>query len=298
MMPRLVICLCLSVAAWGQAGESAGNTKSASPATAAVATNATAADPLTSAQALFKKGNFEEAATAFKALVEKTPDSAEAQSGLVRSLLRARKFDEAEAAARKATSALPSSAMVQAAAGDVFFRAGKLGEAEAAYRAAVKADANSARGVFGIGRIYDMVSMHKRARDTFARAHELDPSDGQIYDHWLDLMTPAEQLAAVKKHAGENPVGFEAERLKYLTAITSKKPWAMSTEVKPMDIKVQPYGKEQQVFMTSIAAGPLPSVRAMACKSNSMIALPRSSCWIPELVASPSEENLPRRPAR
>jgi len=257
MMTRLVCVICLSVAAWGQAAGTTGNTKPTTPPVATVISSPNANNPLASAQELFSKGEYQQAATAFKAIVEKTADSAEAQAGLVRSLLQARKFDEANDAAKKAIAAIPSSALVQAAAGDVFFRAGKLGEAEAAYRAAVKADSNSARGLFGIGRIYDMVSMHKHARDIFTRAHELDPADDQIYEEWLDLLTPGEQLEAVKKRAGEHPKDVEAERLKYLNAISGKKPWAMSTEVKPMEIKVYPYGKEQTGVYDINRSGPI-----------------------------------------
>jgi hypothetical protein len=206
---------------------------------------------------LFKKGNYQDAAGAFKAVVEKTPESPEAQAGLIRSLLRAHKIDEAEEAGKKAVAAIPASDLVQAAVGDVAFRAGKLGDAEAAYRAAVKADANSARGLYGMGRIYDMVSMHKRARDVFARAHELAPDDDEIYEHWLELLTPAEQLDNEKKRNGDHPSGREGERIKYLTAITQKKPWVMSGELKPMEMKMLPYGRQETGVYDIRRSGPV-----------------------------------------
>ena len=147
------------------------------------------------------KRQFPEAAAAFQAILAKNPASAEAHAGLVRSLLRGHKLDEAEEAAKKALAAAPNSAMVHAAAGDVAFRAGRFADTEAEYRAAVKLDANSARAQFGMGRVLQMVSMNKRAKEAFAKAHQLDPDDGQIFEYWLETLPYAEQLDAVKKSA-------------------------------------------------------------------------------------------------
>jgi predicted aspartyl protease len=209
------------------------------------ATNTAVVDPLLPAQDLLKKGKYVEAAAAFEAIVEKNPASADARTGLVRSLMRAHKFDEAEDAAKKAAVSLPSSALVHATMGDVNFRLGKLGETEGEYRTALKLDGNSARGWFGLGLVFDIVSMHKRAGAAFATAHQLDPEDAQIFEHWLDSLPPAEQLEALKKRAGANPDTVEARRLKYLTEVAQKKPGQLVTEIKPMELKMMPYGRQE-----------------------------------------------------
>jgi tetratricopeptide (TPR) repeat protein len=236
----------MSVTAAG-AQTTADNAKPAVPpaaSTASAAAPAPAPDPLVDARALMSKREFAEAASAFQAILAKNPSSPEANAGLVRSLLRGHKLDEAEEAAKKAIAAAPNSAMVHAAAGDVAFRAGKFADTEAEYRAALKLDANSARGLFGMGRMYQMVSMNKRAKDTFAKAHQLDPNDGQITDKWLESLPYAEALAAAKKDAGSSPDHDEANRIALFSALAEKKPWILASEKKPYELKLIPYGKE------------------------------------------------------
>jgi Flp pilus assembly protein TadD len=219
--------------------QTSSDSKTASP--TAVVSNESAADALAPARALWKEGKYKEAAAEFKTAVDKNPTSADAQALLVRSLLRAHDLDEAEQAAKKAITAVPSSAVVHAAAGDVDFRLGKFGETETEYRTAMKLDGSSARAWFGMGRMYDMVSLRKQARFAFATAHQLDPDDGQIYEYWLDSLPPTQQLEEAKKR-GESA---NSRQMKYLRAITQKKPWVLASELKPTEIKMFPYGREE-----------------------------------------------------
>lgn len=221
------------------------------------ATNTAAVDPLLPAQDLLKKGKYAEAAVAFEAIVEKNPTSADARTGLVRSLMRAHKFAEAEDAAKKAVGAIPSSALVHATMGDVNFRLGKLSETEGEYRTALTLDPNSARGWLGLGRVFDFVSMHKRAAAAFEKAHQLDPEDAQIFEHWLHSLPRTEQLEAFKKRAGANPDTYEARHLKYLAEVTQKKPRQMVTEIKPMELKMMPYGLEVTGVYDINRSGPM-----------------------------------------
>ncbi|HEY2389531.1 MAG TPA: aspartyl protease family protein [Candidatus Angelobacter sp.] len=241
MSLRLLIALFLSVSAAAQT--TADNTKPAIPALGANAAS-TVPDPLLSAEELMNKRQFAEAAAAYQTFLEKNPASPEANTGLIRSLLRAHKFDEADAAAKKAITAVSSSAMVHVAAGDVAFRMGKFGDTETEYRAALKLDPKDAKAQFGMGRMLQMVSMNKRAKDTFAKAHELDSNNGLIAEYWLETLPYAEQLEVVKKAAGDHPSDGEANRIAYLTALAQKKPWVLASEFKPTEVKILPYGKE------------------------------------------------------
>ncbi|HYL93551.1 MAG TPA: tetratricopeptide repeat protein [Alphaproteobacteria bacterium] len=240
MIFRVILTLLITIAAaWGQATPDA-----AKPASSPASTADTAgAGSLASAQALMKKGQYEEAANAFRAIVRNDPSAAEAQIGLVRSLMRSHEIDEAEASAKSAIAAIPSSAPLHAVAGDVAFRLGKFDEAQTEYRAALKVDANSARAWFGLGRMYDAFSMHKSAKNAFTKAHTFDPSDEQIASYWVDTLPYSEQLELTKKSAGEHPKPREAERIKYLTEITQKKPWVLIGGVRPAEIKMVKYGK-------------------------------------------------------
>ncbi|HXO38194.1 MAG TPA: aspartyl protease family protein, partial [Candidatus Acidoferrum sp.] len=197
---------------------------------------------LLAARALMKKGQIKDAATAFKALVEKDPSLADAHAGLIRCLLRSNQLEEADGAAKKAVAALPSSALVHAAVGDVAFRAGNFGDAEKEYRAALKIDTNSARGVYGMGRMLQMVSMNKRAKENFAKAHQLDPEDGQITRHWVGTLPYTEQLEQLKKMDMDSDEKANSHR--YLTALAGRKPWVLVNEIKPMEIKMPQYGRK------------------------------------------------------
>jgi Tfp pilus assembly protein PilF/predicted aspartyl protease len=238
-MKSWMLVVCMGAVTWCQNLPDAA--KPSAPAAAPAAGNT---EPLVSAQALLKKHKFIDAAAAFRALIEKDPSSTDAQTGLVRSLLRAHKVDEAEEAGKKALVAVPSSAAVHAAVGDVAFRSGRFGDAEAEYRAALKLDSNSARGTFGMARMMDMVSMRKSAAAAFAKAHELDPEDEQIFEEWAESLPRAELANSLKKRAGEYPTQEAANRLKFASAIAEKKPWVLSGGARPTEIKMPPIGKE------------------------------------------------------
>jgi Flp pilus assembly protein TadD/predicted aspartyl protease len=203
-----------------------------------------ASDPLVDAQALMNKEKFDEAAAAYKVILDKNPASAEANVGLIRSLLRAHKFDEADEVARKAVVTAPASAAVYAAAGDVAFRAGKFGDAETDYRAGLKLDANSARAQFGMARMYQMVSMNRRAEDVIAKAHKLDSSDEQIAAYWEETLPAARQLEEEKKAAGDHPTEQEQNAIAYYSAVSGKRPWILVSELKPTQLTMQSYGNE------------------------------------------------------
>jgi tetratricopeptide (TPR) repeat protein len=260
MLLLLVFLLSFPFAAQGQGATAADKAKPPAPQSAVkdATPGGGPSEALASASALLKEGKFADAATAFGAIVEKNPASAEAQAGLVRSLLRARKIDEAEEAGKKAVAAVPSSALVHATVGDVAYRAGKFADAEAEYRAALRLDGNSARGQFGMGRLYEMLSMYKRAKEAFAKAHSLDTDDKQIYYEWLQTLTYAEQLETVKKAAGDHASEREQQRINYLNAAAQKKPWSLAGDIKHTEIKMQPYGRHLVGISTGSREGATP----------------------------------------
>lgn len=258
MVMRIFLSFCLSATLLAQNTTTADN-KASAPASPATTSSI---DTLKSAQALLHKGKYAEAAAAFKALVDKDPTSGEAQVGLIRSLYRGDQFDEAEAAAQSALAKVPGSAPLQATVADLNFRLGKFAEAEAGYRTALKLDPRSARGLFGMGRMFEMVSMHKMAKNAFAQAHAEDPEDNQISAYWLETLSYSGQLAAVKKTAGDTPSERQQARIQYLAAMAEKKPWMLSSEIKPTEIKMFPYGRHEafvdkgsQVGMIPISTG-------------------------------------------
>lgn len=255
---RLCILLLTCISAIGLAqNPSTADNKAPSSASTDSAGNATT-EALVSARTLLAKGKFEEASAAFQALVDKDPKSAEAQVGLIRSLYRDDKLDEAEAAAKNAIGVLPDSALIQATTGDLDFREGKFADAEAAYRASLKLDPHSARGLFGMGRMFQMVSMPKMAKVALTHAHQADPNDSQIYDQWLRTLPYAEQLETLKKAVGDHPTEREQQHLQFLSDAVQKKPWAVATPIQATEIKMAPYGREQEYVFRANGQGAIP----------------------------------------
>ena len=255
MALRFFLAICISATLLAQNNTTTADNKVPAPAPAAANPSMEA---LKSAQALLHKGKYEEAVAAFKALVGKDPTSGEAQAGLIRSLYEDEQFDEAEAAAKSALAAAPSSALVQATNGDLAFRLGKFADAEASYRASLKLDPHTARGLFGMGRMFEMVSMRQMAKNAFAQAHAADPEDKQIYESWLETLPYAQQLEVVKKSAGDSPSERAQERIKFLTALVEKKPWVLAGEIKPTEIKMLPYGRHEEFIDRGSRVGMIP----------------------------------------
>lgn len=226
MKSSLLLALCLAASAAAQT--TADNIKPAAPTAAESVTVPKVNEPLLAARALMKKGQLKDAVAAFTALVDKDPMLADAHAGLIRCLLSTNQLEEADGAAKKALAALPASAVVHAAVGDVAFRSGNFADAEKEYRAALKIDTNSARAVYGMGRMLHMVSMNKRAKENFVRAHQLDPEDSQITRRWLDTLPYAEQLEQLKKM--DIDADEKANRQRLLAALAEKKPWVLASE--------------------------------------------------------------------
>lgn len=240
MISRLFITIALAIACIAQspvpADKASGKSAPASEQQPAVA------DPIDAAQGMLKSRKYAEATAAFRSIVGKDPAALHAEIGLMQSLLRSGKIEDAEDAGKKALAVLPNSPPIHAEVGDVAFRAGKFAEAEAEYRACLKLDDTSARGWFGLGRMYEMLSMRKHAKDAYANAHDFDPKDEQIFEHWLRLLSPAEALEAMKKWSGDHS-DRESDYLKLLNAEVEKKPWVLVGEPKAQDIKMLPYGR-------------------------------------------------------
>src|SRR5215472_19150415 len=100
-------------------------------------------------------------------------------------------------------TALPQSALVHAARGDVNFRQGLLAEAESEYRTAIKLDQKCSRAWLGLGRIYSAVSLKKQAYEFFAKAHDLDPDDGDALYRWAIQLPYPSSVDELEKHLAE-----------------------------------------------------------------------------------------------
>lgn len=202
-----------------------------------------APESISAASTLFKQARFREAAAAFRALIEKTP-SAEAYSGLVRSLLKADDVKAADESSQKALAALPESALVRAARGDVYFRRGMIPKAEDEYQAALKLDDKCARAWLGQGKVDAVYTRHSKAKIAVAKAHELDPEDGDAFYEWAIRLPYPENVTALERHLAEFHNDPEEERhereyKEFVKAIAGRKVWVPAREVERTEIKME-----------------------------------------------------------
>ena len=203
------------------------------------------APALVAAQSAFNRGDFHAAAAAYQIMVEKDPLLPQARAGLVRSFLKLDDVDAAEQASRIAVQAVPQSAVVLAADGDVKFRRGLLPEAQERYQSALNLDPKCARAWLGMGRIDAAESRRPRSREAFARAHELDPGDGDALYYWAVGLSFPQNVTQLEKHMAEFRDDPEKERhereyVDFLRALNGRKVWNLARQVPQTEIKLQP----------------------------------------------------------
>lgn len=248
MLTRIFLIICISATMLAQNTATADN-KAPAP---APATTSPSVDALKSAQALLYKGKYLEASKAFQAMVDQEPSSAEARSGLMRSMLYLGRFQEALSAGQKAVQALPSSALVRATFGDVNYRMGQMAEAEQAWEASLRLDPNSSRGLYGMYRLYSMLFMFKHAKEAVTKAHQISPSDPAILRAWINTLPRKERPEALKKFLDSSARGGDSDdelrddnTMKELTAEAEKPLWVLAKPVEKAEIKIDLYGKNE-----------------------------------------------------
>lgn len=200
---------------------------------------------LAAARAAFNNGEFQTASADYQLVIGKNALLPEAHVGLVRSLLKQDDVDAAEQASAAALRLLPKSALVLAADGDVKFRRGLLQEAQDRFQAAISQDEKCARAWLGMGRVSAAESHRKQSREAFARAHELDPEDGDIIYYWaLGLEFPrnvAELQEQMKKYRDDaERERHEREYIAFLQALAGRKVWIPARDVARTEFKLEP----------------------------------------------------------
>jgi len=198
---------------------------------------------LANARQLFRQADFHGAAAAFRKITETQP-SAQAYSGLVRSLLKADDVRAADESSQKALAALPDSALAHAARGDVYFRRGMIPQAEDEYQAALKLDDKCARAWLGQGKVDEVYARHTKARTAIDKAHELDAEDGDAVYEWAIRQPYPQSVAALERHLAEFHNDPEEERREreykeFVKAIAGRKVWVPARDVERTEIKME-----------------------------------------------------------
>jgi tetratricopeptide (TPR) repeat protein len=117
--------------------------------------------PLAAAQKLMQDGKFDEALTAYNAIV---PAAAAAYAGIARVQLEKNDPGSAYDAAQKAVALTPDKAPAIVALGEVYFRQGKITEAQGAFMKPLRACDLDARAFLGLYRVYAMSLNWKHAK--------------------------------------------------------------------------------------------------------------------------------------
>jgi tetratricopeptide (TPR) repeat protein len=193
---------------------------------------------------LFRQGDFRGAAAAYRQIIDGKPDPA-AYAGLVESLLKLDDVKAAEEASQKALAALPDSAAIHAARGDVCFRRGLIPEAQDEYKIALKLDEKCARAWLGEGKVDAAFVRRDQAKAAIAKAHELDPEDGDAFYEWAVRLPYPESVDAMEKHLAEfhNDVETERHEREYkelIKALAGRRVWIPAREVERTEIKLEP----------------------------------------------------------
>lgn len=192
---------------------------------------------------LFRHGDFRSAAARYREQIAQKP-SPEAYSGLIQSLLKLDDVAAAEEESRHAVDLFPQAALTHAARGDVTFRRGLLAEAQSEYESARKLDEKCSRAWLGLGKAFLAAARQDQAKLALARAHDLDPDDGDILYNWAALLPYPQNVSQLDKHLAEYRSDRDQERCEHdfvelLRQVAGRKFWAPAREVEQAEIKLE-----------------------------------------------------------
>jgi tetratricopeptide (TPR) repeat protein len=160
------------------------------------------------ALALYRKGDFAAALAAYNSILQAKPKSPDAYAGIIRCYLRQGKIDQAAQAADQALAA-SDSARVHTAHAEVLFRQGKINEADKEWVSVANSGYPEPRAYLGLARVRNASAMYKTAARMLNKAHELDPSDPEIQELWIETLSRRQRIKFFEEslaHSGWDPV--------------------------------------------------------------------------------------------
>jgi tetratricopeptide (TPR) repeat protein len=153
---------------------------------------------------LYRKGEFNAAISKYQDYLKDHPQSPDAVAGMVRVYLKQKKVDQAVQVAEQGL-AHSDSPRIRVARAEVWFRQGRITEAENEWVKVINSGFQEARAYLGLGRVRNAIAMYKTGKRLLDKAHELDPDDPDIYEHWISTLSRAERIKYLQNAlAGEN----------------------------------------------------------------------------------------------
>lgn len=161
-------------------------------------------NPLGEAVALYRRGDFDGALAKYHEILQQKPNSPDAHAGIIRVYLKEKKVDEAARAADQAL-AINDAPRIRVAHAEVLFRQGRIEDAEREWVNVLNSGHLEARAYLGLSQVRHAIAMYKSAQTFIKKAHELDPNDPDISEHWVGTLTRSERIKYLEdKLAGEN----------------------------------------------------------------------------------------------
>jgi tetratricopeptide (TPR) repeat protein/predicted aspartyl protease len=205
--------------------------------------------PLAAALKLYRTGKFDEAISAYNAIVPTGgSDAAAAYAGLARVYLEQSNLTQAYSAAQKAVALTPDRAPAIVALGEVYFRQGRLEEAQAAFSKPLQACDLDARAFLGLNQLYTVSLNWKHAKNKIEQAYKLDPDDPEIQRVYMSTLSGQQRIDALKGYlanASDDDKETRDELKKELDRLQaeSDKPKSacrLATTVKSTEAKLEP----------------------------------------------------------
>jgi tetratricopeptide (TPR) repeat protein len=184
---------------------------------------AAAPSPLADALALYRKGNFTAALDKYQQLLQEVPKSPDAYAGFTRVYLKQGNVNLASVTATKGLE-LADSPRLHVALGEVYFRQGKIVEAEREWLNVINSGRLEARAFLGLARVRDALSMYKQGKLMIDKAHEIDPSDPDIENYWIETLTLSQRIHHLERYldAADNGVQDRADTQRYLDSLKAR----------------------------------------------------------------------------
>jgi predicted aspartyl protease len=142
--------------------------------------------------AAYREGDYKKAIPLLQAAVASAHSDSTLRAALLSAVVYEGQLDAASDAADAAAQDFPSSPEVLAARGEYAFYLGDMSTAQTLFKAALKLKDETARGYYGLARLYHAASMYRTARLFCLRAQTIDPDDALIRRLWLTYL-PAEK---------------------------------------------------------------------------------------------------------
>jgi len=151
--------------------------------------------PPTEADKALLAGEYDKAASLYRADLAQHPASAALTTGLVHALLRQQKIEEAADVVKAALATVQDSPPLLTLKGEVQYRQGLPWEAEKSLAQSYKLDPCNPRTRLLSARLSRLSSRYASAREQIVMAHKLDPADPEISSEWFRTLPLQQQIA-------------------------------------------------------------------------------------------------------